>query len=163
VLTFAVRGRFLQRERLRPADLLLGAAAAIVLWGVFWIGNQLLTALLPFAPGQVASVYELRGLADRWVIGLLLGLVIGPGEEVYWRGLVQWGFASRYGPVRGWVLGTLAYAGVHLVSLNPMVVVAATVAGALWGWLYLHLGRLWPAIICHLLWDLAIFLLFPIR
>ena len=162
-LTFARRGPFLLRERLRPLDLAIGVVSAVALWSVFWLGNQLVTALLPFAPSQVTSVYDLRGQADPRLIGLLLALVIGPGEEVYWRGLVHHGLAGRFGPQRGWLLGTLAYAGTHLVSLNPMVVVAATVAGLVWGWLYLRLGRLWPVVICHLLWDLAIFLLFPVR
>jgi uncharacterized protein len=118
---------------------------------------------LPFAPRQVSSVYDLRAAADVRVIGLLLALVIGPGEEIYWRGLVQWGFAGRYGPRAGWLLGTLAYAGTHVVSLNLMVVIAAAVAGVVWGWLYMRLGRLWPGLISHVLWDLAIFLVFPIH
>jgi membrane protease YdiL (CAAX protease family) len=163
LLTFAVRGLFLFREPLRLSDVLVGVGSAVALWIVFWLGNQLVTLLLPFAPRQVSSVYELRAAADLRVIGLLLALVIGPGEEIYWRGLVQWGFAGRYGPRAGWLLGTAAYAGAHVVSLNLMVVIAAAVAGIVWGWLYLRIGRLWPALISHVLWDLAIFLLFPIH
>jgi uncharacterized protein len=163
LLTFAVRGPFLFRERLHPSDLLVGLMSAAALWLVFWLGNQLVTVLLPFAPHQVSSVYDLRAAADVRVIGLLLALIIGPGEEIYWRGLVQWGFAGRYGPRAGWLLGTLAYAGTHVVSLNLMVVIAAAVAGVVWGWLYMRLGRLWPGLISHVLWDLAIFLVFPIH
>ncbi len=162
-LTFAVRGPFLFREPPRLSDVLVGLGSAVALWVVFWLGNQLVTLLLPFAPRQVSSVYELRAEAPFVVIALLLALVIGPGEEIYWRGLVQWGCAGRFGPRAGWLLGTAAYAGAHVVSLNLMVVVAALVAGAAWGWLYMRIGRLWPSLISHVLWDLAIFLLFPIH
>ena len=162
-IALAVRGTALWRERLRTSDVAVGGVSAAVLWGVFWVGDRLATALFPFAPQQVAAVYALRDVANPWVIGALLVLLIGPGEEVYWRGLVQWALARRYGPLRGWLLGTAAFAGAHLVSLNPMVVLAATVAGASWGWLYFRFGRLWPCVLSHLLWDLAIFLLFPVR
>ena len=63
----------------------------------------------------------------------------------------------------GFVVTTLIYALVHAGSLNFMLIMAALVAGAAWGLLY----RLFPKnfaaiIISHALWDVAVFIWFPI-
>ncbi|MEK6655039.1 MAG: CPBP family glutamic-type intramembrane protease [Thermodesulfobacteriota bacterium] len=50
---------------------------------------------------------------------------------------------------------------VHAVSLNPMLILAAGVCGLYWGLLYQREQNLIPLIISHSLWDLLIFVLFP--
>lgn len=161
-LALLVRGPSFWREGAPPGDLALAVAVALALYGVFWVGNRVV-AHLPFAPQQVGSIYALKGEARPWAIALALLLVIGPGEELYWRGLLQHALEGRYGPWRGWALGTVAYGGVHVLSANPMVVVAATVAGGVWGALYLWRRRILPVILCHALWDLLVLLLLPLR
>ena len=87
--------------------------------------------------------------------------LIGPAEEIYWHGFVQRRLVGRYGGRAG-VLGTAAvYALVHAVSLNPMLILAAGVCGLYWGLLYQREQNLIPLIISHSLWDLLIFVLFP--
>ena len=146
----------------RLSDALLGVGSAVLLYGVFWVGDKLSAAVLPFASDQVDGIYGLRDEASLVRIGLLLALVIAPGEELYWRGLVQSAFVRRWGPVAGALAAVGAYAGVHLVAGNLMIVAAAAVAGAGWTALYAWRRRLWPVIISHVLWDLAIFVWFPI-
>ncbi|HYM90444.1 MAG TPA: CPBP family intramembrane glutamic endopeptidase, partial [bacterium] len=87
--------------------------------------------------------------------------VIGPGEELFWRGLVQWGLGRRLGPGWGWAMATTLYGGAHLAAANPMLVVAALVAGGFWGLLYLRTGRIAPLVVSHILWDLTVFLILP--
>jgi membrane protease YdiL (CAAX protease family) len=58
---------------------------------------------------------------------------------------------------------TAIYAFVHIWSLNFMLIVAAAVAGGVWGLLYrLFPERLWALVISHAVWDAAVFVLFPI-
>lgn len=141
--------------------LLVGSASALILYGIFWIGKEAAQLLFPFAPGQIASVYATKTQLDAVLIGLALVFVMGPAEEIYWHGFVQRRLVDRYG-ARAGVLGTAAvYALVHAVSLNLMLILAAGVCGLYWGLLYQREQNLIPLIISHSLWDLMIFVLFP--
>jgi len=90
-------------------------------------------------------------------------LVIGPAEEIFWRGYIQESFSRRWGANAGLVVTTLIYALVHISKFNFMLLMAALVAGAFWGLAYrLFPDRLGAIIISHALWDCAVFIWFPI-
>lgn len=145
----------------KARHLWVGVGSALVLYGIFWAGNALATLLFPFAPGQIASVYATRSQLDAVLIGFALVLVMGPAEEIYWHGFVQRCLVGRYGPWTGVLVTAAVYALVHAVSLNPMLVLAAGVCGLYWGLLYQREQNLVALIISHSLWDLLIFVLFP--
>jgi len=139
----------------------VGIISALALYGIFWIGKETANLLFSFAPGQIASVYATKTQLDAVLIGFSLVFLMGPAEEIYWHGFVQRRLVGRYGAKTG-VLGTAAvYALVHTVSLNPMLILAAGVCGLYWGLLYQREQNLIPLIISHSLWDLLIFVLFP--
>ncbi len=139
----------------------VGIVSALALYGIFWVGKEAANFLFSFAPGQIASVYATRTQLDTALIGLFLLFLMGPAEEIYWHGFVQRRLVDRYGANIG-VLGTaLIYALVHAVSLNPMLILAAGVCGLFWGLLYQYEQNLIPVIISHSLWDVLIFVLFP--
>jgi membrane protease YdiL (CAAX protease family) len=139
----------------------VGIISALVLYGIFWVGKGAANLLFAFAPGQIASVYATKAQLDVVLIGFFLVFVMGPAEEIYWHGFVQRRLVGRYGAKAG-VLGTAAvYALVHAVSLNPMLILAAGVCGLFWGLLYQREQSLIPLIISHSLWDLLIFVLYP--
>ncbi len=145
----------------RIRHLWVGIGSALVLYGIFWIGKGTANLLFAFAPGQIASVYATKTQLDAVLIGFLLVFLVGPAEEIYWHGFVQRRLVGRYGAATG-VLGTAAvYALVHAVSLNPMLILAAGVCGLYWGLLYQREQNLTALIISHSLWDLLIFVLFP--
>ncbi len=140
--------------RARPRDIAIGIASALLLYAIFWVGKQIALAILPFAADQIQSVYAKRGQLDLLSIGLLLFFLLGPSEEIFWRGFVQ----RRLGlPVT-----TALYALVHIWTLNLILIIAAGVAGLLWGWLYQREQNLITVIISHALWDVSIFVLFPL-
>ncbi len=140
----------------------LGLLSAVLLYAIFWAGNELARWLLPFAAGGIEAVYGFKSGASVPRMALLIGLLIGPGEELFWRGWLQRALGKRYRPMAGWLLATAIYAGVHLASGNPMLVLAALVCGLFWGWLYLRLRSPLLNAISHTAWDLAVFLLFPL-
>ena len=146
----------------RPGDVLTGIAAAAVLWAIFWLGKQISTALFPFADGQIGAIYGKGEGVSRWGVFFLLLLVTGPCEEIYWRGFLQKNLMERYGGAAGFALATTVYAGVHVWSMNFMLVGAAAVAGAFWGLLYWRWGRLAPVIVSHALWSSFVFSIVPI-
>lgn len=152
-----VRGMFSLR------NVVLGVAIAAVLWGVFWIGEKVAVWMFPFAEGQIGSIYSMKQGTNPWIIGALLLLVIGPAEELFWRGFVQQRLGKRWGPWMGFVPTTAVYALVHIWSMNFMLVASAAVVGGAWGLIY----RFWPKglgalVVSHAVWDVAVFLLFPI-
>jgi membrane protease YdiL (CAAX protease family) len=139
----------------------LGALSAAVLYVVFWFGNEISRYIFAGAASNISAVYAFKEQAPALRIVLLMVIVIGPGEELFWRGFLQRRLEDSLGRQAGWLLATAVYASIHLASGNPILVLAAGVCGLFWGWLYLRYRSLLLNAVSHTLWDLAAFLLFP--
>ncbi len=150
-----------------PVQVLAGVAIAFALWGVFWIGDKAAAWMFGFARPEVDAVYAMKEGSPAWMIALLLLVLIGPAEEFFWRGYVQRTLGrllpGRRAADAAFLLTTAVYALVHLWSFNFMLVMAALVAGAVWGLIYRLRPQLLPALILsHALWDALVFVLLPI-
>jgi len=144
------------------ANVGLGVAVAIALYAVFWAGGLFLGILFPGSRELIGSVYATKTALPEWTIALLLVCIIGPAEEIFWRGLVQKHLITATNSNVGLILAALIYALVHLWAKNGVLVLAAFVCGLIWGWLYLQRGSLIPVIVSHALWDVAIFIIAPL-
>lgn len=143
-------------------ELLSGLGIAVVLWFVFWTGDKLSQLLFDFARPQVDLIYGIKGGTSPTLISLLLLSIIGPGEEIFWRGYVQRRLSARWSPNAGFLLATAAYTLIHIPSLNFMLVMAALVCGVIWGGLFRLFPKHFTAIVVsHALWDAAAFVWFP--
>ncbi|MBW2702089.1 MAG: CPBP family intramembrane metalloprotease [Deltaproteobacteria bacterium] len=156
------RGFLLDASRGLWWKILLGMGSAALLYAVFWLGNLFSRQLFDFAGAGIDQVYGLKEGAGVWRMGLLVALIIGPAEELFWRAFLQRRLAEAHGPWLGLVLATTLYTGMHVASLNPMLVLAAGVCGVFWGLLYWRFRSLWLNVLSHTLWDLAVFLVFPL-
>lgn len=148
-------------------QLLGGIALAFALWGIFWVGGKASSWLFDFARPEVDAVYSIKQGLPVPIIGALLLLLIGPAEEFFWRGFVQKTLASslkgRYPQDYAFLLTAAIYALVHIWSFNFMLIMAALVAGLVWGFIYRLCPKALPAlIISHALWDVLIFIILPI-
>ncbi len=139
-----------------------GFFSAAILYAVFWSGDFLSRVMFDFASHQIDSIHDKRGQMDHWKIGLFLFFLIGPAEEIFWRGMVQRVLAKRYNVIVGWIVAAFIYAVVHLWAANFILFMAALICGLFWGWIYMRFRSLWPAIISHAVWDVAIFLILPL-
>lgn len=139
----------------------IGILSALGLYVVFYMGNMASRLIFPFAANNIENVYAFKAGAAPMRIALLMAFIIGPGEELFWRGFLQRRFQVERGPFQGFLLATLLYTGVHIASGNVMLVLAAGVCGLFWGFLYLRTGSLLLNVISHTVWDMAIFLFFP--
>lgn len=149
--------------RLTPSNIFWGVVIAVSLWGVFWVGDKLSQLMFDFARPQVDTIYGMKEGESPWLLTVLMLFLIGPAEEIFWRGYVQHNLSLRWNPNLGFVVTTLVYALVHAGSMNFMLTMAAMVAGAAWGLLYrLFPERFAAIIISHALWDVAVFIWFPI-
>ena len=124
---------------------------------------------------EVDAVYGLKKPANQQLIGWLLLLLIGPAEEIFWRGYVQAAFYELFKANRpqwlqrlpaqwaAMLVATAIYALIHIPAANFMLVMAALVCGVVWGGLYAFRRDWLPAVILsHALWDAAVFVWFPI-
>ena len=136
---------------------------ASLLYLLFWIGDKLSQELFTFARPQVDSIYQMKDGTPSWLIALLLLFIIGPAEELFWRGYVQRTLTQRWTANVGFVVTTLIYTAVHLPSMNFMLIMAAFTCGFCWGLLYRLFPQHFPAIVLsHALWDAAAFVWFPL-
>lgn len=140
----------------------IGVGSAIVLYGVFYIGNYLSAFIIPAKDTLINDVYSNRVGTSPYIILTCLLLIIGPGEELYWRGYIQKSLLKKYGS-KSIIIAAILYAAVHIVTLNFMLIMASLVCGLFWGALYNKEKSLYPVIISHVLWDITIFLLLPLN
>lgn len=143
-------------------EVALGLVSAIALYGIFYLGNYLSTAWFDFAKPQIGNIYSLKVGSSPYLIGILLLILIGPAEEIFWRGYIQRKLGAKYGDWIAFFVTTLIYALVHIWSFNFMLIMAALVCGAFWGLLFIYNKKnITALIISHAVWDVAVFVLFP--
>ena len=112
-------------------------------------------------PGLAAQVAELEALLlgsrGRWsAAGIVVPTSIA--EEILFRG--RWLDEPR---LRSFpILAAAFYAAVHVTSSSPALVFAAFACGATWGVLRKATGSLWSSVICHVIWDLAVLVIWPL-
>ena len=144
-------------------NVIMGVVLAAALWGVFWLGAFFSTMLFEFARPQVDMIYGMKEGENPWVLTALMLFIIGPAEEIFWRAYLQKNLSSRWNPNIGFVVTTILYSIVHLSKFNFMLIMAAMVAGFVWGLAYrLFPEKLGAIILSHALWDCAVFIWFPI-
>lgn len=152
----------------KPAlQVLAGIVIAFALWGIFWVGDKVSAWMFAFARPEVDSVYAMKSGLAVWLIAVLLLCLIGPAEELFWRGYVQRTMGRILGGKnpedKAFILTAVIYALVHIWSFNFMLIMAALVAGLVWGLIYRLRPQALPAlIISHALWDTLVFVLLPI-
>ena len=165
VLAVCAYSLFWQKPKITPrlSSFFLGLLSAGVLYFIFYLGRHLAAYILPGSKTQVGGIYSLGEGTSKMLIFLLLFFITGPGEEIFWRGFLQERLMKRWGNFQGFVSATLIYAGVHVFSFNLMLILAALVAGAFWGLLYLWKRDLLAQITSHSFWSAVIFAVAPIR
>jgi len=154
--------RLLRERTLSTAGSVAGGlASAAVLYGIFLAGKWTVGAVLPSGETWIKSVYELGDGVARWRVALLLLAIVGPCEELFWRGYVQRRLTAAYGRT-GVVLTICAYAGVHLAVGNPVLILAAVVCGTVWGVQYYLARDILLNALSHGVWAAIIFAVFPV-
>ena len=141
----------------------IGIISAAILYLIFFIGDMVVNSVFDFAKVEIEGIYSTKSQASTIKIGLLLLFVIAPGEEIFWRGFVLRKYSEQWGKWRGLVLSVILYSLVHIWSLNLMLIAAAMVSGIFWSLIYLKYNSIIPGIISHAVWDLLIFVLYPIN
>ena len=151
----------LRRTRIGPREVVLGLASAATLYGTFKVGDRFARKFVPGGDAQIRDIYTLRDLAPRTETAARLVAIIGPAEELFWRGLVQEALMRRYGRWTGAAMAAVAYSAIHVTTGNFTLMGAAGVAGAHWCILYAAGVPIGALIVSHCAWDVWIFLIQP--
>ena len=155
---------------MRPAggDLTMGALAAALLYGAAMAAQLTLTPRGSPREAWIMWIYLQIGDPAEVNIHLLGGAVFGIAalEEIVWRGLVMRVLATSLGSQKAWLLATVLFGVAHLpaafmlrdatAGLNPLLPLAATGCGFIWGYLANRTGRMMPAIFSHALFTWAL-------
>jgi membrane protease YdiL (CAAX protease family) len=139
----------------------IGLLSAFLLYLLFFAGNYLSRKWFNFAGSGIEGVYNFKGDAAGIRIAILMLLVIGPGEELFWRGYLQRKISLKTGKWAGLLLALVLYTGVHILTGNIMLILAAFICGLFWGWLYLKYNSMVINVISHTVWDIVVFLVLP--
>jgi membrane protease YdiL (CAAX protease family) len=151
----------LRETRIGPKEVAVGLGSAAGLYLIFQVGDRLARVILPNGAAEIDNIYDLQSLGSKWALAARLSMIIGPAEELFWRGLVQKTLMDEYGKPLGTALGVASYGGAHLVTGNVTLIGAATVAGAYWGTLYTAGVPMGALIVSHMAWDVFTFLIAP--
>ena len=163
IIALSIRKQIISELKFNWQSFVAGIFIAAALWGVFWLGDKISSMMFGFEKSQVANIYSMRDGHNKWLIAMLLLLIMGPAEEIFWRGYVQKTLQTIINPNAGLIIGVILYSLAHIWSFNFMLIMAALVAGLVWGAIYRFFPKSLPAlIISHSLWDVMVFVVFPI-
>lgn len=140
----------------------LGALSGFLLYFVFGLGISGMKLLgLPLGP-PIKNLYIGYAPLLFWQY-LALVLVAAPGEELFWRGFIQKRLVRYFNPMVSILTASILYASVHIYSGSFLLVLAAFLSGLVWGYLY-YLKKSMPlVIVSHIIFDLMIFLILPLK
>jgi membrane protease YdiL (CAAX protease family) len=136
--------------RPRAWHLPAGLAAAFALYAAGWIVHRFVPA------DQVARLLAWKTEAPSALLAPLLVFVI-VGEEIVWRCAITMSVGGKMGVV----VGTVAFAIAHIAMGIPFLAVAALGAGFVWSALVVATKSAWPALVCHLAWDVTVLFVLP--
>jgi membrane protease YdiL (CAAX protease family) len=159
------------RELLVPRQraLALGVAtAAAMIVGTYVMYAALARAFPALAPATRSLYAVLNAEGYRSGALAVLVLVMSACEEIVWRGRplgpadatrsqgLAWPMVARVAGV------AILYGSAHVASTSLLLVGLAAGCGFVWGLVRVGGRSLWPAIVTHAAWDLAILVAWPL-
>ena len=140
--------------------LLLGGGAGLALYAAT-AAFMSVAGRWPVLAKHTSSLYEnTRDVSTARAV-TLSAVLVAPGEELLWRGVVLGALGSATGsPVIAAALAWAAYIAANAVSASLPIVLGAIVSGAVWTVLALCTEAVSASIACHVVWT-GLMVLFP--
>jgi membrane protease YdiL (CAAX protease family) len=148
----------------------IGLISAAMLYLLFLGGNyavQKLGNLIGLhAISEESSIY---GSIGSHPLYLQLGILVfdALGFESYFRGTLQNFIVKRITNKKyrsgGVFLAAVCDSAIHILSLNPLWVVTTFIADSVWGLTFYKTKDLTSSVSSHLIWDIVIFIIAPIK
>jgi membrane protease YdiL (CAAX protease family) len=148
----------------------LAAGGAVVMIGGTYGLYALLARVIPSLASDTAALYGVLNAGGYGRLQLAaLVVAVSACEEVIWRG--RWldeaerrcGNRWLSGPAAARTLGAaVVYGACHLSSGSLLLALLAAGCGLAWGLLRVAGRSLWPAMLGHAAWDLAVLVAWPL-
>ena len=137
--------------------------------GALWVVPLVVFAyVLDIVEQQVPALQDVTKATQRSVLALFggkwkpifavvtasaLGLAAGIGEEMLFRGVLQYELATRVGEFASVAVTSIIFGALHAVT--PLYALLASLASVYFGWLYTSSGNLAVPIATHTVYDIA--------
>jgi uncharacterized protein len=138
-----------------------GLISGLLLFSLFWLGEIIFELLHISIQKDISRLYKLFSPTLFWHY-LALMLIAVPGEEIFWRGFIQKRLLHYLGFWGSVIISSLMYASANLYTGEWILVFATFFSGLFWGTLYVWKRSIPLVIVSHLVFDLFIFILFPL-
>jgi uncharacterized protein len=162
LITFAMFQEAVDDEASFLKYISIGVISGLLIYLLFWLGLQAIEVLnLPFDK-NIKKLYRWYAPSYFWHY-LALILVAVPGEELFWRGFIQRRLLRYFGTIGSIFIGALLYASVHIYSGTFILMFAAFISGLIWGALYLWKKSMPLVIVSHIIFDIMIFIILPLK
>ena len=155
-----VTGASLGRPQLR--SFLIGAGVGVVMAVATWGLYPLAEWLFPAVRGEVETLYALLREPPGPIRAFPLLLFVVATEEVVWRGLAIDTISRSSGARNAVVLSAVLYVLPQVAMRSPVLMVVALLCGLVWGLLRVRYAGLTAPLSAHAVWDLLVFVLYPI-
>lgn len=162
LITFAILQEDVDDQKGFFSYLSIGVLSGLLLYGLFWIGYHGVGFLQLGFQRDIHQLYRRVGPSLLWEYFALV-LVAGPGEEIFWRGFIQKRLLIHFKPKVAIIIGAVLFASVHVYSGKLIFIVGALLSGIIWGTLYYWKKSMPLVIVSHLIFDIMLFVLFPLK
>jgi membrane protease YdiL (CAAX protease family) len=147
-----------QNTNVSVKEIIWGVISGVLLYALFFLGFNIFRH---FVEGGALNVYTFRDEVPLVVPATFL-VITSFCEEYFWRGYIQKNMVASRGR-SGVIVTSLIYASIHLPTFNMPLVVAALIAGLIWGIIYEKTDSIWIVYFSHLVWTELIFVFLPLK
>ncbi|MDD2221102.1 MAG: CPBP family intramembrane metalloprotease [Clostridia bacterium] len=162
VLAFVWGGKAMAIKDFRIYDIIIGIGGGSLLYilsvGMAWV----LEKIFPLYNTQIIELYSWKEGYSLTVLVLMIVFLVGPGLEVFWRGMMTKWLITAWNVKWGIILSVFAATFVYLPSLSLTLICAGLllniVCSALYAWRKTPVA---PAV-AHSVWLLAVAVFFPL-
>ncbi|MGB5286648.1 MAG: CPBP family intramembrane glutamic endopeptidase [Polyangiales bacterium] len=165
ILVLWLGARPVVRSNLKPptaASLIAGLAVGLFMSLATWWLYPVSVSVFPPIQTEVETLYALLRQAPGPVRALPLLFLVVAAEELVWRGVAIDLFSKSFGPWRAMLFSALLYVLPQLALRSPLLIIVAFLCGLLWGSLRVRTRGLAAPLIAHLVWDILVFVMYPV-
>ncbi|RST75317.1 CPBP family intramembrane metalloprotease [Siminovitchia acidinfaciens] len=138
-----------------------GLWSGIALYLLILTGNWVLSVLPGSLSSQVAAIFKYFSFEFIWHY-LVLFFIIIPGEEIFWRGFVLKRLTRCLNPTAAVIGAALLNGAGFFLSGYPVLALAASITGLVWGSLYIWKRSIALVFFSHLIFNLLLLIIFPL-
>lgn len=137
----------------------VGLAMAVTTWLLYPISVD----LVPGVSTEVPKLYSVLRQPPGPLLAFPVIVLVITAEEWVWRGLAIDVIGRTASPAASVVLASLTYVLPQVAFRSPLLVVVALLCGLVWGALRVWTKGLTAPLIAHVLWNVLVFVLFPVE